>query len=129
MKDVDFKVEVTEAINKLELQGVLSKVLVNSNYNCLYQSENGACCIIGQMMPKNLRLRADKILKAGGDSSIRNLHGKWGFIKWSSKFTGLQIGLMSSFQKLHDNGWDSSFKGVIASMRNLLERELEERVL
>lgn len=123
MKDSDFKAEVTGAIDKLEIQGVLSKYILEGKTNCLYGGAGEKCCIVGHMMPKKLRIRADKRLEAGGDSSIELLVNVWGYKEWSSKFNPSQTAFMTKLQKIHDEG-ENSFKYVISSMRKLVEKVL-----
>ena len=100
MDNDKFKELVLGAIDKLEKQGVPSKVNYGKiNYGCFYlNKENNHCCIVGHMMPDDeTRVSADSI----GVGSISDL---WECdFEWALQFHLDQIIVLSKLQELHDD--------------------------
>jgi hypothetical protein len=115
MKDSEFIELVEKAIDKLELQGKPSKI---GTGGCFYQGEDGACCIVGHMMPDNVtREKAD----ISFEPAIVDLY-RSGF-PWALQFTNKQIKVLSGLQSLHDNvklDRENEFSNSIAKMREVI---------
>ena len=115
---------VSAAIDALEAQGQYSYDLYRCNYY-----KKGICCIVGQMMPKDVAVEADGESKTGGDSNIGSLYymlednKKGALASWLRQFSINQIALLTKLQVFHDHG--AILKGVmkesIEQMRTTLK--------
>lgn len=110
---------VTDAINKLETQGELSKQFHNDQ--CAYQmikDSKKLCCVVGFMMPSDdVRLTAESFDTNCNGTGISSLF-EYGFY-WAKQFTKEQINLLTELQSTHDNIFDNLvFDAIISKMRN-----------
>lgn len=114
MQKQEFLTLVEGAINALEKQG---KPSVNLKSQCKYQY-GGLCCIVGHMMPENIRSLADE-QSSSGMMCLRDT----GF-EWTTQFTDKQISLLIQLQNIHDglgrHPLNVDFAEAISNMRESL---------
>lgn len=114
MQKQEFLTLVENAINALEKQGQPS---VNQKGQCRYQYGD-RCCIVGHMMPKNIRGLADE----QSSSSIISLRDDK--FEWATQFTDKQFKLLIELQSTHDclgrQPLSTDFAEAISGMRGFL---------
>ena len=95
MDNNEFKELVLGAIDKLEKQGVPSKM----GEGCFYlDKKKGHCCIVGHMMPD------DETRKAADDMPNGAIYTLWeDEFEWALQFHLHQLEVLSELQKLHDD--------------------------
>jgi len=112
MEKKDFVKLVTEAIDKLEVQG---RACTDRSKACHYLDDLGHCCIVGHMMPDDdVRKSADRAEK----SSIMGLYRE-GF-EWLEQFNAQQVDLLDSLQEVHDDP-HMPFEEKLNEMQDILD--------
>ena len=93
MTDIDFKMMVMSAVNKLLEQGEQSSDVGGTG--CKYRSNEGLCCIVGFMMDDKTAKKGDDL----GDASVYYLvrDGLWG-----EGLTDAQVNQLTTLQGCHD---------------------------
>ena len=106
MINKEFKNLVSQAIDKLEKQG---EKCVDHYGGCQYFNEKGQSCIVGHMMPEDVKLNTF-------DGDVEDL-------EWAQElFSDKQIGVLMDLQYEHDR---TPFKRAIKNMR-IIESGLDK---